>query len=226
MEKEYSVALAEAEQGMSKAFRTDDYIGYMQNYMRAFLDTYAKQSVRSFYINCWHINEYESEAMWKLYTKGREGIAVQSTVGRLIDSANKSQEAIFIGQVKYMDYNKDSFRRGNHLNAIVCKRQSFAHEQELRAVIYKHEVISNMPECEYVKRDDGSTILKIPDFSAGYKDHPHGIYSCICLRQLIQKLYVAPLSPTWFGDLVSTVAKKYGLSCEIERSSLEERPLW
>src|ERR1017187_2968717 len=34
-------------------------------------------------ISCWHENEGESVAMWKLYVSGREGVAIKTTVGRL-----------------------------------------------------------------------------------------------------------------------------------------------
>lgn len=37
-------------------------------------------------VNCWHMNEYESAAMWKLYLKTNEGIAIQSTYSKLTDS--------------------------------------------------------------------------------------------------------------------------------------------
>ena len=37
-------------------------------------------------INCWHMNDHESAAMWKLYLKSNEGIAVQSTYETLRDS--------------------------------------------------------------------------------------------------------------------------------------------
>jgi hypothetical protein len=31
------------------------------------------------FASCWHMNEHESAAMWKLYLKSDEGIAIQST---------------------------------------------------------------------------------------------------------------------------------------------------
>ena len=34
-------------------------------------------------VNCWHINEHESAAMWDLYLKSNEGIAIQSTYQKL-----------------------------------------------------------------------------------------------------------------------------------------------
>src|SRR5580692_9299812 len=44
-----------------------------------------KQFRQSVLINCWHINERESAAMWKLYIRSDKGIALKSTVQRLID---------------------------------------------------------------------------------------------------------------------------------------------
>src|SRR5262245_6810727 len=36
--------------------------------------------------NCWHMNRYESMAMWRLYLTAPEGVAIQSTFQRLTDS--------------------------------------------------------------------------------------------------------------------------------------------
>src|SRR6266581_7483717 len=38
------------------------------------------------FVNCWHMNNYESAAMWQLYAQKNEGIAIQSTFARLKDS--------------------------------------------------------------------------------------------------------------------------------------------
>ena len=33
------------------------------------------------FVNCWHMSDHESDAMWKLYALARTGIAIRSTVG-------------------------------------------------------------------------------------------------------------------------------------------------
>jgi hypothetical protein len=38
------------------------------------------------FVNCWHMNERKDQAMWKIYAGENAGIAVQSTVGRLIEA--------------------------------------------------------------------------------------------------------------------------------------------
>ena len=39
---------------------------------------------------CFHINPYESEAMWNLYVKNNQGIAIQSTINQLIKCFQKA----------------------------------------------------------------------------------------------------------------------------------------
>jgi hypothetical protein len=34
-------------------------------------------------VTCWHMNECESAAMWKLYSTAKESVCVQTTYGRL-----------------------------------------------------------------------------------------------------------------------------------------------
>ncbi len=38
---------------------------------------------RFVFLNCWHINDFESAAMWDLYTKAGNGVAIQTTFGNI-----------------------------------------------------------------------------------------------------------------------------------------------
>jgi len=88
-----------------------------------------------FFINCWHINENESSAMWNIHSKNDEGIAIQSTFKRLCESFKEFDRNIWIGKVKYVDYLNESIPDSNSLNRFLCKRKSFEHEAEIRAII-------------------------------------------------------------------------------------------
>lgn len=44
---------------------------------------YYKTHREKIAISSWHINEYESFAMWQIFTQNSEGLAIQSTIGRL-----------------------------------------------------------------------------------------------------------------------------------------------
>lgn len=92
-------------------------------------------SILSWGINSWHISEYESEAMWNLYTLSGQGIAIESTIKQLIASAYTEQK-FDVQPVEYIDFESQEF---NGTSSIFLKRKSFEHEQELRAIVLLKE---------------------------------------------------------------------------------------
>jgi hypothetical protein len=158
-------------------------------------------------VNCWHLNEYESAAMWKLYLSSKEGIAIRSTFSRLKECFRDDKYDIFIGEVKYIDYEQDWLPERNSLEPFIHKRKSFEHEQELRAVVQDIPLI------------DGNLDLSIPP-------QDDGIYIKVDLDVLIESIYMAPTTPTWLFDLVKSVSKQYKIDKEITQSSLDEKPVY
>jgi hypothetical protein len=129
-------------------------------------------------VNCWHMNDYESAAMWKLYLKSNEGIAVQSTYENLRDSLIDGEQ-IFLGLVKYIDYETELIETGNVLSPFVYKRKSFEHEREVRALVMKFPT-------------------KIESDLYGRGTIAQGLKIKVDLERLIERIYVAPSSPAWF----------------------------
>jgi hypothetical protein len=93
-----------------------------------------RQSVQSYLISCWHMNEHESAAMWKLYSSSNEAVCIRSTYRRL---RRCLPQCVFVGEVSYIDYETEGFSPRNVFNAIMHKRLSFAHERELRAIFWE-----------------------------------------------------------------------------------------
>ncbi len=147
-------------------------------------------------INCWHVNEYESAAMWNLYLKNEEGIAIQSNVERLVKSFEKSQETVHIGRVEYYDYNIHIIPEGRLYLPFMNKRISFAHEHELR-VLHQLEIKDKVEYGMPIRCD---------------------------LSELIEKIYVAPTAPDWLYNLVVSMCKKFNLKVDVEKSELSELP--
>lgn len=101
------------------------------------LNAIGKSARNNTYISCWHMNDCESEAMWKMYSKDvTNAIAIQTTAEHLYD-ALYSDPSIDIGKVKYIDYEKQ-FTSVN--GAFWYKRKSFAYEKEVRAIIRRHDI--------------------------------------------------------------------------------------
>lgn len=158
------------------------------------------ESRRSFsYINCWHINEYESAAMWSLYMKSNEGIAIKTTLQDLSDSIDE-KSGVWIGEVEYVDFDKHILTRNNIHEPIFIKRKSFEHEKELR-VFYSE------------KLDPPFNRNKLPLYPNGFKVK-------VNLNKLIKGIYLAPNSPGWLSKLLEQIISRYGINAPIHKSEI------
>lgn len=58
-------------------------INAFQNEIRNLVNLINQINRLSVFISCWHINEYESYAMWDLYSRDEKGIAIQSNIDKI-----------------------------------------------------------------------------------------------------------------------------------------------
>jgi len=169
--------------------------------------SFMKNHSQLLYANCWHCNEYESAAMWRLYLKSDEGIAIQSTAIRFAESFRKYPDDIFIGTVSYIDYDTQEIDSNNTFAYAMHKRMSFQHENEIRAVT--------------VCWEEGSAPGKrAMSFTPG----PIGLSIPVILDQLVEAVYVAPTAQTWLVELVQAIMNRYGQKAPVIHSSLADKP--
>jgi len=158
---------------------------------------WQRKNMRSHtYMNCWHMNEHESAAMWKLYAATNEAVAIRTKYSSLVAALD---ENVFVGQVRYIDYETSTIPENNSFWPFMFKRMSFSHEREVRAVI--QDLRQDMDVS------GGTTIF-------------------INYEELIEKVYVAPDAPSWYFNLVEQVVNRYGHSAQVVQSSLEEQPVY
>ena len=156
------------------------------------------------FVSCWHINDVESAAMWRLYAVTSQAVALQSTYERLRGCL---PDAIFTGQIQYLDYEAGVIPESNTMWPFVHKRMSFSHEQELRALI------QNLPV-----EDDSIAVGKVnPE-----KGEPIPVE----LERLIEKVYVGPSAPAWYADLARKVISRHGLPIDVVQSALDASPIY
>ena len=146
-------------------------------------------------ISSWHINEYESFAMWQIFTQNSEGLAIQSTIGRLQKALEPEKNLKqYIGQVNYIDYKKEYIPFDDMFFPFLFKRKSFQYEREVRII-----------------SDTSDTAITIND----------GIKINVDISQLIDKIYIHPKSENWYKNLVIELVSKLDFDITIEKSDLE-----
>jgi Protein of unknown function (DUF2971) len=173
-------------------------------------------------INPWHYNEYESAAMWNLYSHENAGIAIQSTTTRLSKSFKRNNEdTIWIGKVQYLDFSKDWMNESNNLfQAFVTKRKSFEYENEIRAVTCLPD---NLPSSEWIvktaNKEEKVSLFK-PRIVNPRELTDKGKYVSADLQILIEKVYIAPYAESWFKEVVESLLSKYQLNATVTKSDL------
>jgi hypothetical protein len=170
---------------------------------------------RHWAVSCWHENPSESVAMWSLYISGAHGIAIRSSVGRLIASLEASPRRVFIGKVTYEDHHLESIDsrpkiRLNMMSAPLQKRECYRHEAEVRAMVSlvgPNTPLESVPGQAY---DDAA-----PD---------HGILVDVDLDVLVENVVASASFPQWGRDVVKDAMEQAGLQLNFDTSAMLLQP--
>ena len=84
---------------------------------------------RKTFVSCWNASTHESHALWRIYCGPTEGIAIQSTLGKL----HASSRTVPIYRVTYGTPGTQR-RTPTLMELVTQKRQMFEYEQEVRLV--------------------------------------------------------------------------------------------
>lgn len=156
------------------------------------------------FVSCWHMNEHESAAMWRLYG---QAIAIRSTFRRLRQEMETASERVYLGQVKYIDYTTEAIRQWDLLAQYIHKRRSFQHERELRIVLQDQTGMAVARRQSRPQTEAGRAIAIDP-------------------TRLIEKIYVAPETPTWRRQAIEEIVNRFGLPETIVHSALDEPAIY
>lgn len=145
----------------------------------------------STYVNCWSMNEVESEAMWRLYSRDmRCGVAIQTTFERLFFALD-AMSNFKIGKVNYVNFDENFVVNGH--DSVWYKRKSLEYEHEVRAIV-----------------------RKIPNHNAIFSNEV-----AVDLDKLIARVVISPEAEMWFFEVIQDICHKYDIHCPIDWSEIQ-----
>jgi Protein of unknown function (DUF2971) len=161
-------------------------------------EQYTLRMRQSLFVNCWRMDNYESEAMWKLYCPSNEGVAIQTTYEKLANSLPENPK-VFMGKVEYLNYETESFDTINHFNFILHKRKSFEHEKEIR-------IATSLPN--YMNDHN------IPAIEKGIRIQTNLLIN-------IEAIYINPFAAEWFLDIVQKLFTALDIKIQLQWSEIK-----
>jgi hypothetical protein len=172
---------------------------------RSYIPELASRRLRGLrnraYVNCWYSGQDESAALWQSSSRNGASVAVQSSVGRLLAALDKRRSnRIHCSRVSYINYRTEDVPFPHELGVFFCKRASFDFEREVRLLIA-------FTDARAVPQDDGIRVRA-------------------SVRQLIERLVIAPDAPRWHRDVIESLLKAYRVSVPVAPSSLDAQPIY
>lgn len=164
-------------------------------------DYFYRRSRAGTYVSCWTRGAKDSMAHWQLYGGTRSGVAVTTTVEKLLETALNWKRDAMVHQVRYVDHVKmKTYVIGNYTDVLQFKHEAYKHERELRILI------SQMGSAWESNPVD--LRLPVPD-----------------LDMLVRNVVVAPESGREFFEAVKGLCSQYGLRAPVRRSQLAFVPV-
>lgn len=143
-----------------------------------------------FYVHCWHMNDGESDAQWKIYGNNICSLAIVSHYKQICDAITDVR-SIYGGAISY--YLPHEVTSGIVVQQPLVKRKAYEHEKEFRLVYWDRPI--SEPKNE-------------------------GIEVQIDIRNLIERIVISPRAPRWFEHVVTRLIQDYGVHAPVSQSDL------
>ena len=188
-------------------------------------------------ISCWHLNESESAAMWEMYSRAGQGIAICTTLDKLHKVKKPAGYDMEMFKVDYIDFDKtyeDGFT-DYELLPFKNKRKEFEFEHEFRVMLYQkkrefsnrgelHEMEASNPKYskspdyrQAVPQDMASRLNYLPEAGIRVNINAAELIDGIIASPEMKKYEVAEIQ-----KLLDIINKIKGSSYKIKRSRLYE----
>ena len=226
-----------------REFYKEDEMKKILNLLHSFQTLLTDFSNHLMFCNSWFLKENESHSMWTEYGDQRSAtsVAIQTTIGDLINSIESPDYQIHIGKVKYKDYDKEHIEGYEDFSLkdltnpdnvlelfyapILHKRDIYDDEKEVRAIISFESVCEN-----YLDRIYTSDIPFYSDrlFDEEYHRRfnfknktekmakiPKGIPIKINLQTLLKAIVISPNVNEYFRKPFINLMKNYNIDPKI-----------
>lgn len=185
----------------------------------------SKESIRAcmdwIYISCWHLEEHECHAMWKIYGSSSESVAIQTTEidFKCAYYSSKINMHSYFDNVRYRNPTVGNINTPGPVN-----QWNEINSQTHEATATYAALLSFMKHAGFSFEKEARLIAIDPNANSKTKNARNGIcISNIESQKMIKKVLINPYAPKWFEDLViDIISNRYNLQIPIYRSSLVE----
>lgn len=172
---------------------------------------WVAQIRQSFYINCWHLDVGETAKMWRQY--GKDGVALVSRYDKIKEALNSIPDQVMVGLVRYGFKHLTGW---NVIRFINTKREEYASEREVRAMIWIKDIADSM--TRHIDENNRPHDRPIYDPPLSMTD---GIRRKIDISELIDEIILSPWAPESHKAEIKNMLTAANISINVRDSSLK-----
>lgn len=161
-------------------------------------EKWSDRERKDFVVSCWCRSKGESDMHWQTYGRDTEGVAIRSSVQQLKRALPSVGPNVYVGQVRYIDFEKSRIPREYPIQRTMYKRLAFENDREIRAVIDAHTTKGRFgPTGGFVKVD---------------------------MNELVKEIVLSPMASRSLTEGVRAMVGLLGLGRRVRRSQLLDPP--
>lgn len=166
-------------------------------------------------VSCFSIADHESNAMWHVYGKGANCVALTTTLGELKECFGPFVDYdVLIGQIEYIDYSKALLDESNYLLPLLHKAPFYSYEREIRCLI--------MDNGDNSLFDDHEPSPWANLMGESSRPYSRGTYVPVDISKLLKGVVIGPRADEWFIETVQDVLHTYGVDVPATPSILRK----
>ncbi len=177
---------------------------YRKNRIRYTYEKFKKELREGVFLSCWSHGIHDNMALWRLYGKTNDCVAITTTVSKLKSALKKFDGGgkLFLRKVEYIRHWRDpKIEVKPYSNVFKYKTIGYAFENEVRVILDRFD----------------ST------FEAPSKDE--GIMLQVHLHAFLRSIVLSPECSPWFKAVIEDIANKYHISRPVRSSSMSKKPI-
>lgn len=168
--------------------------------LAAGIDQAREDSRANYYANCWRIGTDETSNIWEKYADGR-GVAIETTY-RQMEQYIAPDEDLYMGIIRYLDYDEDYTPTGLAAPMYFFKHHEFDSEQEFR-------MLANCGGNPMVRTDGRKTQPEMMPDNPGHINIPAD------MDALINRVILSPDADEGIRSDVQEILDEYGVSAPV-----------
>ena len=206
--------------------------------IRAF-DKHTRWYLAKCRASCWHQNEGESEALWRIYSARSSCVAIKSKISKIEKQLPKN---FICGEVIYSDFENEVLQplKGAYVKhfaeRLLSKRKSFEYEREVRFLEMSDDLSfpPHIAPPNAIFQDlngewndtlpQGDFRREISRLKFGDKPPVAGRFLRIDTNSVIDSIMISPYTDKWEADVIQKCLERYNLTAPVERSTLMDAP--